>query len=184
MGTFYDLALLCVLLIFVVSGFRRGIVRSLIELAGFVVSLIFSVRLSGRFAAAVAPYFANFLPSFQPGQPLSRILAAAVLFAAMELLVHMIASSADHVFRLPVLRQVNMLLGGVVGLAKGVAILFVICALTQFAVPSGRGAASAWKGIENSRILQYMEEKNPVDTLLQADIWSGVDRDAGQKQKL
>ncbi|WP_164919082.1 MULTISPECIES: CvpA family protein [Acutalibacteraceae] len=184
MGTFYDLALLCVLLVFVISGLRRGIVRSLIELAGFVVSLVVSVRLSGRFAAAAGPYLANLLPSFRPGQPLSRILAAAVLFAVMELLVHVIATSADHVFRLPVLRQVNMLLGGVFGLVKGVAILFVICALTRLTVPSGHGAASAWKGIENSKILQYMEEKNPVDTLLQADIWSGVDGDAGQKQKL
>lgn len=184
MGTFYDLALLCILLVFIISGLRRGIIRSLIELAGFVASLIFSVRLSGRFAAAAGPYLAKFMPSFQIGQPLGRILAAAVLFVAMELLVHMIASSADHVFRLPVLHQVNMLLGGVFGLAKGVVILFVICALTRFAIPPGHGASSAWKEIENSKILQYTEEKNPVDTLLQADIWSGVNRNAGQKQKL
>lgn len=184
MGTFYDLALLCILLFFVISGLRRGVVRSVIELAGFFVSLVFSVRLSGRLAAAAGPYLAKYLPPFRIGQPLSRILAAAVLFAVMEILVHVIASSADHVFRLPVLRQVNILLGGVFGLVKGVAVLLVVCALTRFAVPSGRGTASLWKGIENSKILQYTEEKNPVDTLLQTDIWSGVNGDAGQKQKL
>jgi uncharacterized membrane protein required for colicin V production len=183
-GTFYDLALLCILLIFVISGLRRGIVRSVIELAGFIASLIFSVRLSGRLITVAAPYLAKYLPSFRIGQPLNRILATAVLFAAMEVLVHVIASSADHVFRLPVLRQVNMLLGGVFGLAKGVAVLFVICALTSLAVPSGRGMPSLLKGIETSRILQYAEEKNPVDTLFQADIWSGVNGDAEQKQKL
>lgn len=184
MGTFYDLALLCILLGFIIAGFRRGIVRSAIELAGFVASLIFSVRLSVRFLAAAEPYLLKFLPSFKVGEPLNRIIASAVLFAVMELLVHAIAASADHVFRLPVLRQVNMLLGGAFGLIKGVAVLFVICALTRLAIPSGRSVPSIWKEIGNSKVLQYTEQKNPVETLLQADIWSGVDRDAGQKQKL
>jgi membrane protein required for colicin V production len=183
-GIFYDLALLILLVVFVVSGLRRGIVRSVIELAGFIVSIVLSVRLSASFLKAAGPFLAQYLPSFQVGQPLNRILSAAVLFIGMEMLVHVIASAADHVFRLPVLHQVNMLLGGAFGLVKGVAVLFVICALTRFAVPSIHGAAFGWKELENSKILQYTEEKNPVETLLQADLWNGVNSNAEQKQKL
>ncbi|WP_411676350.1 CvpA family protein [Caproicibacter sp.] len=184
MGTFYDLALLGVLLIFVISGLRRGIVRTVIELAGFIASLVLSARLSARFAVAAGPYLAKAVPSLHLSQTLSRILAAVVLFIGLEILVHLIASSADHLFRLPVLRQVNALLGGVFGLVKGVAVLLVICALTQLAVPSGQSAKSVWKEIGDSQILQFTKKKNPVDTLLQADLWNGVNWDAKQKQEL
>ena len=120
MGTFYDLVLLGILLVFIVFGFRRGIVRSFVELAGFLASLVFSIRLSGRFAAAASPYVAKILPSFHPGRAMNKALAVIILFVIMEILVHLIASAADHLFRLPVLRQVNALLGGVFGLVKGV----------------------------------------------------------------
>jgi uncharacterized membrane protein required for colicin V production len=183
-GTFYDVVLLGILLVFAVSGFRRGIVRSVIELAGFLASLVLSLRLSGRFAAAAAPYVAKILPSFHPGQALNKALSVIVLFAVMEILVHLIASAADHVFRLPVLRQVNALLGGALGLVKGVAVVFVVCALTRLAVPAGGTAKPAWKEIGNSRIFQYAEQKNPVDSLLRANILNGVNWNADEKQKL
>ena len=184
MAAFYDFVLLGIVLIFVISGLRRGIVRSVIELVGFIASLVFSVRLSGWFAALAGPYIVHVLPDFSSNPVLEKIFSAAILFFVLELLVHVIASAADHVFQLPVLRQVNALLGGAFGLLKGVAIVFVICSLTRFAVPSGPNIKSEWQKIGNSRLLQYIEEKNPVDTLLQADIWNEVNGNAKQKQKL
>jgi hypothetical protein len=68
MGVFYDFALLGIVVIFVISGLRRGIVRSVIELVGFVASLVFSVRLSGWFAALAGPYIVKILPDF-PSNP-------------------------------------------------------------------------------------------------------------------
>ena len=184
MGTFYDFALLGVLVVFVIAGIRRGIVRSVIELAGFVVSLVLTARLSGLFAVSAGPHIAKVLPAFQSNWVLGRVLAAAILFCGLEILVHLIASAADHVFRLPVLHQVNALLGGAFGLVKGLAIVFVICSLTRLVVPSGQRSTSAWQGIGESKILQYMDEKNPVDALLQTNIWNEVSRDAREKQKL
>jgi membrane protein required for colicin V production len=184
MGVFYDFALLGIVVIFVISGLRRGIVRSVIELVGFVASLVFSVRLSGWFAALAGPYIVKILPDFPSNPVLEKILAAAILFFVLEILVHFISSAADHVFSLPVLRQVNALLGGAFGLLKGIAIVFVICSLTRLAVPIGPNAESAWQKIGSSKILQYIDEKNPVDTLIQADIWNEVNGNAKQKQKL
>lgn len=183
-GVFYDLALLGILLIFVISGLRRGIVRSVIELVGFVAALIFSVRLSVPFAALAGPYIVKVLPDFSSNPVLEKIVSAVILFVALELLVHLIASAADHVFRLPVLRQVNALLGGAFGFIKGVAVIFVICSLTRIVVPSGQNFKSAWQNIEDSRILQYIDEKNPVDALLQTGFWNEVNGNAKQKQKL
>jgi membrane protein required for colicin V production len=183
-GMFYDLALLGILLIFIISGLRRGIVRSVIELVGFIAALICSVRLSGSFAALIGPYIVKIFPDFSSNPVLEKILAAAILFIALELLVHVIASVVDRVFQLPVLRQVNALLGGAFGLIKGVVVIFVICSLTRVVVPSGSDFKSEWQNIRDSRILQYIEEKNPVDALLQTDFWNEVNGNAKQKQKL
>lgn len=184
MGTIYDVVLLGVLLAFVVSGFRRGIVRTVVELAGFLASLVLAVRLAGRFAAAVAPYLVKFLPSVRPNEALDRVFAAVILFVGMEILVHLIASSVDHVFRLPVLRQINALLGGALGLVKGVAVVLVICSLTRLAAPAHGTVKSIWNELGDSKIVQYTKAKNPVDALFQADHWNGVNGDAKQKQEL
>lgn len=184
MGIFYDLALLGILLVFVITGLHHGIIRSVIELVGFIASLILSVRLSESFTALIIPLLLKVWPSFPTDRMLDRVLATFLLFAGLELLVHLIASFADHLFRLPILREVNSILGGVFGLVKGVAVILVICTITSIAVPSGQNIQSVWKDIENSKIFQFAEEKNPVNSLFQADIWNGVYGDAEQKQKL
>lgn len=185
MGTFFDLALLVILLIFVLSGLRRGFVRSLLELVGCIAALALTVKYAGQLAEAARPLLEKWLPSLAGNSTLMRVLAAAALFVALELAADLIISAVDHLFRLPVLRQINALLGGVFGFLKGVAVLLFLCAAVRFFVPSAPVKNPVWQQIGGSRIFQYADEKNPVYTFLQADIWNGgVDGDAKQKQEL
>ena len=185
MGTFFDLALLVVLLFFVISGLRRGFVRSLLELVGCIAALVLAVKYAGQFAAAIRPYLEKWLPHLGSSSTLGQVLAAAVLFVALEIVVELIVSAADHLFRLPVLHQINALLGGVFGFLKGVAVLLFICAAARFFIPASPPEHSVWQQIGGSRIFQYADVKNPVYTFLKSDIWnSGVNGDAKQKQEL
>lgn len=184
MGIVFDIVLMAILLIFVVSGIRRGFVRSLLELAGCIASLVLSARFSGRFLAAVEPYLGKSAPGILPGWMLHQAFATAVLFILFEVLVQVIVSAADHLFRLPILRQMNALLGGIFGFLKGAAVLLLICAVTRLALPAAAAGKPGWGEIRQSRIYQYAASINPVYPLLQAYSWNGVNGDAEQKQKL
>lgn len=184
MGIFFDIVLLVILLLFVLSGLRRGIVRSVIELIGFLAALVLSVRLSGQIAAAVFPAVRGWLPSALQHGIAVQVLAAAAVFILCELAAGLIASAADRVFRLPVLRQINALLGGVFGFLKGAAVLLLICAVAGMFLPAATAVRPAWKGIGESRIFQMTQSKNPVETLLREDKWNGADWNEKQKQKL
>lgn len=185
MGTFFDLALLVVLLIFIISGLRRGFVRSLLELVGCIAALALTVKYSGQLAEAARPFLEKWLPSLAANRTLMRVLVAVAVFVVLEIVVYLIVSAVDRLFRLPVLRQINALLGGVFGFLKGVAVLLFLCAAVRFFVPAPPVKNPVWQQIEGSRIFQYADEKNPVYTFLQADIWNGgVGGDAKQKQEL
>ena len=184
MGTFFDVVLLVILLLFVLSGLRRGIVRSVIELIGFLAALVLSVRLSGRIAAAVLPAVREWFPSAPQHGIAVQVLAAAAVFVLCELAAGLIASAADRVFRLPVLRQINALLGGVFGLLKGGAVLLLICAVTRMLLPGWAAGKPEFQEIGKSRILRMTESKNPVETLLREDKWNGAGWNENQKQKL
>ena len=187
MGAFFDIILLVILLFFVLSGFRRGIVRSAIELAGFVAALVLSARFSGRIAEALLPVAGQWFPSAPQHGTAVRVLAAAAVFILCEIAAGWIASAADRVFRLPVLRQINALLGGAFGFFKGAAVLLLVCAVTRMLLPAFTAEKPAWKGIEQSHILQMTRQFNPVERLLREDKWNEVKWDENKwagKQKL
>ena len=184
MGVLFDLIVCVILVLFVLFGFRKGIVRSAVELVGFLAALIVSARFSGRAAAALLPVLAKWFPSVPQHGIAVQLLAAAVVFVLCEAVAGLIASAADHVFRLPVLRQINALLGGALGLLKGAAAVLLICAAVQGTLPDITAVKPDWKGIEQSRALRMTRSINPMEALLREAKWNEVKWDAKQKQKL
>ncbi|MCY1713773.1 CvpA family protein [Caproiciproducens galactitolivorans] len=172
MGVVLDLLFCMIALCFVVSGFKRGLVRSLAELIGYFFAIAASFALSDYLTAAVCGY----LNKRQAVTPLDRtflkVISILVIFIVLQILVQMAARALDAVCRLPGLHAINSLLGGVLGLLKGILVVLVLCVLLRFALPylSSKFPQIKEGEIRQSRIYKYAETINPVYLLYQAEI--------------
>lgn len=174
MSTAFDLILLAVLLFFLVSGFRRGFVRSFFEFAGYLLALAASAAYSGALAEKLTPALSKVKQLGPLTGVAARIISAVLIFIVLQILVHILVEIVDRFFRLPVLHQINSLLGGVFGLAKGCLILLLVCTVVRFILPAA-GAANLGGNVQkiaDSRIYQYTYAHNPVYALFQTDLWN------------
>jgi membrane protein required for colicin V production len=177
LGTFVDILLLAVLAGFAISGFRKGFVRSLVGFVGSIAAVAVTAYHSQKLAADLLPWLEKTNIKELQNPFVAKLIAAVLLFAVLEALVQVIAHALGTVFRLPVLRQINALLGGVLGLLKGGVVVLLVCAaLRLILLPAGlwQSTPQVWREISHSRIYQYAAGRNPVYTLFQTHLWNEV----------
>lgn len=183
MSTAFDVILLAALAAFVVAGFRRGFVRSLLELAGYLLALVASASYSGALAQKLIPVLSKVKQLGPLTGVTARILSTVLIFVVLQILVHILVGVADQLFRLPVLHQINALLGGVLGFAKGCLVLLLVCTVARMLLPAAAAVKpnDSMQQISGSRIYQYTYAHNPVYTMFQTDLWSEVSKN-GKKE--
>ena len=100
-----------------------------------------------------------------------RVVLMILLFLIFMVVVGILARAVGRVFRLPVLRQADSLIGLVVGLFSGVVVLLVICLVVRAVVPMV--PADSWfhnvfsqESIQSSALFRMIYEWNPLDSLL------------------
>lgn len=172
MGIVLDIILSVIILCFIISGFKIGLVRSLIELVGFLFALVASMVLANRFTGAVCEWFFKTKTVDALNYTIARVITTAVIFVLLQLLVRLVSNALDTVCRLPILHQVNSLLGGIFGLFKGVLVVFLLCAALQLMLPliTVKYPNITQKEIGRSCIYQYSYVNNPIYKLYQAEI--------------
>ncbi len=172
MGTILDVILCVIVLCFIISGFKIGLVRSLVELIGYIFAIIAAVVLSDFLADWAGTYLTKLRPVTVLSHTVIKIICMIVIFVILQLLIQLASRALDAVCRLPVLHQANSLLGGVFGLAKGVLVVFLICAVLQLTLPiiTVKFPNIKEKEISQSNIYKYLYINNPVYLLYQAEI--------------
>lgn len=172
MGTILDIILCAIVLCFVIPGFKTGLVRSLVEFIGSIFAIIASIVLANRFVSIVCFYLFNTKSAEFLDYWIAKIITMVVLFVLLQLLVRLLSHTLDTVCKLPVLHQVNSLLGGVFGLLVGALAVFLICTLLQFALPMilEKYPRIPKQEITQSRIYQYVTVNHPIYKLLQVEI--------------
>lgn len=167
-----DIVLLLILFGFVLSGFRTGLVRSLVGLVGYLFSVVTSVALANRFSGQIAAMLFHGRAVNPLDLILTKAIATVVLFALLQTLVRVICGALDAVFQLPVLHAANKLLGGVFGLLKGALAVFLLCALLQLVLPLivAQRPEITQKEIGGSCIYRYATVNNPIYKLYQVKI--------------
>lgn len=172
MGVILDVILCVIVLCFVVWGFKIGLVRSLVELIGYILAIIAAFVLSDSLADTVSIYLPKLRPVTVFSHTVIKVICMIVIFVILQLLVQLAARALDTVFKLPVLHQVNSLLGGILGLAKGVLAVFFICAVLQLMLPiiAEKFPNINEKEITQSNIYMYLYINNPIYLLYQAEI--------------
>ena len=94
---------------------------------------------------------------------LLQLLLTVILFFILVILVRLVIKLIGNVFRLPVLRQVDGILGGLFGIFKGVVYIFLVCILLQLLMPViGNSSEPMKQVLDNSFIYQLIFYNNPI----------------------
>lgn len=94
---------------------------------------------------------------------LLQLLLTVILFFILLILVRLVIKLISNVFRLPALRQVDGILGGLFGIFKGVVYIFLACILLQLLMPViGNSSEPMKQVLDNSFIYQFIFYNNPI----------------------
>lgn len=232
MAIWLDTGILILGLLFVLVGFHRGLIKSLVELVGTVAAVIAAILLASMIAPAIFDSFIrppmieqiqgaidntvgqdmatqvqqvlDALPSFlsqslagygmnadQIGQvmggttdnaagavadliapvvtDLVKTVLMLILFLVLLIVVRLLARGIDRIFGLPVLRQLNAVLGAVFGILKCAVFIMILCAVLHVVLPMLPTVPEIFsqETIQSSLLFQYFYDHNPVYSLLQ-----------------
>jgi membrane protein required for colicin V production len=177
LGVFTDAAMAVILVVYAVSGFRRGFIHALVDLLGGIIALVAAILFAKSFAAWALGLFGASLPSWAVDPVISKILAMVILFILFECLIQTIASILSKIARLPGLKQVNALLGGVLGFGKGSVVVLLLCAMLRMSLPATAASTLQNQTIRQaalSQIYKTVSANNPIYNLMQSQIWNEV----------
>jgi membrane protein required for colicin V production len=124
----FDYLLLFILLSSIIISTMRGLIKEILSLVSWIVSLVL--------ANAYGESLAVLLPGLIPGQMLRLILSFLALFIGVRLLMSLLMLAIDALIKASGLSLADRGLGGLFGLARGCVIvmaLVLICGMT--AVP-------------------------------------------------
>lgn len=93
---------------------------------------------------------------------LLQLLLTVILFFILLIFVRLVIKLIGNVFRLPVLRQVDGILGGLFGIFKGVVYIFLVCILLQLLMPAISNSGPMKQVLDNSFIYQFIFYNNPI----------------------
>lgn len=123
--TIFDYLVLFVLLCSIVISTLRGLVKEILSLLGWIVSLLV--------ANAYCEALARLLPDMIPGSATRLIVAFIGLFIGVRLLMLLLGMAVDAVVKASGLTLADRGLGGLFGLARGVVIVLaavLVCGTT------------------------------------------------------
>ncbi len=138
---------LAVIAIFGVLGFKDGVVKRVLEIAGVFVTLV----LTARFATLAEPWVAE-KTGFDEGAAL--IVTWAALFFAGLVLSRFLASLVSKLIRLTILGWLDRGGGAIVGMAFGTLVASVLL-LAISAVPGGHKVHQAYDSSPLGRFIIY-----------------------------
>jgi uncharacterized membrane protein required for colicin V production len=132
-----DLALISILVLGFFVGLKRGFILKLIHLTGFIIAFI----VANMYYEELAPKLTLWVPYPSFGESSTfqmlfenanledayyRAIAYVAIFLGVKILLHVIGSMLDFVTHLPVLKQLNVWAGGILGFVEVYLIMFIL----------------------------------------------------------
>jgi uncharacterized membrane protein required for colicin V production len=166
-----DIIFLILFVIGIMAGLKRGFISSLIRLVGFILSLFLAYHYYEQTAITLKKLFPvhisnNSIAGFD--QFFYEIIAFALLFIGTRLVISFLGSLLNGVFQLPLLKQINSLLGGVFGFIE----VYLIAALALF-IALILPIDTVHNLLHNSRIAYFMVQHTPYVSKQFMDLWNG-----------
>lgn len=95
--------------------------------------------------------------------PVLQLLISVILFLILRIFLGVLLRIISKLFKLPVLKQLNRLLGAVVGFLQGVLLLLVVSAVLHgIALSNGPDSFLSVQNLEQTTVLHWIIEINPL----------------------
>ena len=172
-----DLAVLIIFCFGFLIGLKRGFILQLIHLTGFIIASIIAYL----YYEQLAPKLTLWVPYPNISTDLTlpfvfdnvnledayyRAIAFVVIFFAVKILLQIIGSMLDFVAQIPVLKQLNILGGGMLGFIEVYLIMFILLFIAALLpIESIQGS------ITNSILAEFMIKNTPILSQLIQDLW-------------
>jgi uncharacterized membrane protein required for colicin V production len=172
-----DLAILIILCFGFLIGLKRGFILQLIHLTGFIIASIIAYLYYNQLAPKLTLWvpYPNIstdltLPFVFDNVNLEdayyRAIAFVVIFFAVKIFLQIIGSMLDFVAQIPVLKQLNILGGGLLGFIEVYLIMFILLFIAALLpIESIQGS------ITNSILAQFMIKNTPILSQFIQDLW-------------
>ena len=148
-----DIVLLGLMLVALVTGWAKGILRS----AGSLVNLVVGVWAAKSFSGMLQPVLAGWLPNAD--DQLLRIIAFLVIIVAVMLLVGWVVRLIEKLFKALMINWVNRLLGALVSLA--VALFVMSLALNVYEFFDSRHPRETEKSAQTATVYPWVLQVAP-----------------------
>lgn len=163
----FDIGIVLVLLMFIIVGFKNGVINELAELIGIIVIFVLSFLLKGIVGSILCTFlpFFDFYGVVQGMSSLNILLYQAIAFIlvfsillTLYIIILKIGKILEKIVRLTIVLWLpSKLLGGLVSFIKGYILLFVIFVLLL--IPFG---GENYPIINESKFLNHIVYKSPL----------------------
>jgi uncharacterized membrane protein required for colicin V production len=132
-----DIAILVIFLIGFFVGLKRGLILQFIHLVGFIVAFVIAAMYYDKLAPKLTlwvPY-----PNLDTETPLQyifkgnnledafyRAIAFAAIFFSVKIFLQIIGTMLDFIAHIPILKQLNTLAGGFLGVIEVYLLIFIV----------------------------------------------------------
>ncbi|KGM44885.1 CvpA family protein [Neobacillus niacini] len=172
-----DLAIIILLIFGFFIGLKRGFILQLVHLTGFIIAYI----VANLYYDDLAPRLTLWVPypnlgTTSPLKLLSengnmeeafyRAIAFVIIFFAVKILLQIIGSMLDFIAHLPILKQLNVWAGGLLGFAEVYLILFILLYIAAL-IPM----ETLQKPLEDSIMANLIVNHTPFLTEQIKNIW-------------
>ena len=161
----FDVGIILVLIMFVIVGFKRGVIKECVSLVGIIIIFVLSFALKG----VVGNFLCQYLPFFSFKGSIEGLVVINILFyqiiaflivfcllLSVYSIVLFISKVIQKVVNLTIILIIpSKILGGLVSLIKGYIILFVVFLFLM--IPIGNTSV-----FQNSTMIQYMLHETPI----------------------
>lgn len=92
---------------------------------------------------------------------ITKVVVFFVLFVVATLLLRMVSKFFENINKIPLIGKLNASLGGVLGVAKALIIVLVVCTVMYF-IASSSDNADLVGAIGSSKLYNFVTENNPL----------------------
>lgn len=172
-----DFAVLIILIFGFLLGLKRGFILQLVHLTGFLIAFIVSYSYYEKLAPTLTlwvPY-----PNLSSNSTLSflfdnvnledayyRAISFVVIFFAVRILLQIVASMLDFIAHIPILKQLNIWAGGLLGFIEVYLIMFIILFIAAL-LP----IESIQTSLTGSILAELIVKQTPILSQLVQDLW-------------
>lgn len=92
---------------------------------------------------------------------ITKVVVFFILFVLATLVLRMVSNFLENINKIPLIGKLNSTLGGVLGVAKALIIILVVCTVMYFIVSSSDNVDLVG-AISDSKIYDFVTENNPL----------------------